>query len=176
MPFGAYDYTPHCPKWIYFWQKSKIFLAQFFILKTPFLVYRAFKAKQVLFWQALKHSSFSTIYPYRCKKMGAIYYRQQKRISSKVHCDVLTKSTTCSYGKWWNCALKSNYQNNESCSGHTCLIGWQDACSEQAHLTAYGQQLVIKVPILSNIPQSACMSICHIKSPPRKYHHHVVIF
>jgi hypothetical protein len=61
-----------------FLTKIKNLPCSIFYLKTPFLVYRAFKAKQVLFWQALKHSSFSTIYPYRCKKMGANYYRQQK--------------------------------------------------------------------------------------------------
>jgi hypothetical protein len=73
--------TLHIAQIEFFFDKKSKFclLNQFFYnLKNPFLVYRAFKAKQALFWQALKHSSFSTIYPYRCKKMGANYYRQQK--------------------------------------------------------------------------------------------------
>jgi hypothetical protein len=100
--------------------------------------------------------------------MAANYYRQQKYIS-KVYCDILMKSTMCSYRKWWNCVLKSNYQNNESCLGCTCLIGWQDARSEQSPFEGIRPTTCYKVRIiLSNIPQSACMSICHIKSPPWK--------
>jgi hypothetical protein len=50
----------------------------FYNKKTHFWFIKHLRLNKHFFWQALKHSSFSTIYPYRCKKMGANYYRQQK--------------------------------------------------------------------------------------------------